>query len=196
MRAPGPGARSSPEREQSAAPGRALPQARLAAQQQEATLRILSQLMFGFASLALMVMAAGLILHGCWQLLYAFLHGASVGDPLLSAVGYIVIAIAVFDVAKFLVEEEVISGAERGIASQARKSLTKFVSTISIALFLEGLVTVFRVSSGDVALMVYPTFLLLTATLLIIGLGVYQKLSVTAEEADENDEAAKSAHVA
>jgi hypothetical protein len=153
-------------------------------------------MMFGFASLALVIMAAGLILHGCWQLVAALLRGGTIGDPLLSAVGYIVIAIAVFDVAKFLVEEEVISGAERGIASQARKSLTKFVSTISIALFLEGLVTVFRVSSGDVALMVYPTFLLLTATLLIIGLGVYQKLSVTAEEADEASEPAKGAHVA
>ena len=51
--------------------------------------------------------------------------------------------------------------------------------------------TVFRVSTENVTHMIYPTFLLLTATLLIIGLGVYQKLSVTAEEADEM-EAGKS----
>lgn len=149
-------------------------------------MRIVSQVMFGFASLALMLMAAGLIVHGCWQILFALMQGAPVADPLLSAIGYIVIAIAVFDVAKFLVEEEVIIIAQRGVASEARKSLTKFVSTISIALFLEGLVTVFRVSSDNVAHMIYPTFLLLTATLLIMGLGVYQKLSVTAEEADES----------
>ncbi len=155
-------------------------------------MKLISKAMFSLASLALMIMAAGLILHGCWQLASALLHGAAVADPLLSAVGYIVIAIAVFDVAKFLVEEEVLSGAERGVASEARKSLTKFVSTISIALFLEGLVTVFRVSTENVAHMIYPTFLLLTATLLIIGLGVYQKLSVTAEEADEEIEAGKS----
>ncbi|MBX9758496.1 MAG: GNAT family acetyltransferase [Beijerinckiaceae bacterium] len=147
-------------------------------------MKVISKVMFSFASLALMVMAAGLILHGCWQLGAALLTGAPVADPLLSAVGYTVIAIAVFDVAKFLVEEEVLSGAERSGASEARKSLTKFVSTISIALFLEGLVTVFRVSADNVAHMIYPTFLLLTATLLIIGLGIYQKLSVTAEEAD------------
>ena len=84
-------------------------------------MKMISKVMFGFASIALIAMAAGLILHGCWQVASALLNGAPVADPLLSAVGYIVIAIAVFDVAKFLVEEEVLSAAERSVASEARK---------------------------------------------------------------------------
>ena len=147
-------------------------------------MRLLSKVMFGIASAALMVMATGLIAYGCWEFLSALVAFEPVAEPLLSGVGFVVIAIAVFDVAKFLIEEEVLAAPERGVASEARRSLTKFVSTIVIALFLEGLVVVFRVSKSNVADMIYPTFLLLTATLLIIGLGAYQRFSVTAERAE------------
>jgi putative Mn2+ efflux pump MntP len=100
----------------------------------------------------------------------------------------VIIAIAVFDVAKFLMEEEVVTGRERRIASEARRSLTKFISTIAIAIFLEALVTVFRVSIDRVAELIYPTFLLFAATLLIIGLGLYQRLSATVErQVDRQD---------
>ncbi len=150
-------------------------------------MRLITKVMFTLASGALVLMATGLILLGCWQFAAALFEGGPLADPLLVGVGYIVIAIAVFDVAKFLIEEEVLTDAERGVASEARKSLTKFVSTISIALFLEGLVTVFRVSKNNVDQMIYPTLLLLTATLLVVGLGVYQRLSVTAEKADEEE---------
>lgn len=144
--------------------------------------------MFALAAAALMVMAVGLIVLGCGEFLYAVLNRESLAEPLLSAIGFIVIAIAVFDVAKFLIEEEVLTEAERGIASQARKSLTKFLSTILIALFLEGLVSVFRVSKDNVTQLIYPSLLLVAATFLVIGLGVYQRLSVTAEKADEHED--------
>jgi hypothetical protein len=65
---------------------------------------------------------------------------------------------------------------------EARRSLTKFISTVSIAVFLEALVTVFRVSHTDVADLIYPALLLLTATIMIIGLGVYQRLSAIVEQ--------------
>lgn len=154
-------------------------------------MRLLAKLMFGVASAALMVMAAGLIIVGCYEFAMALVRGSPIAEPLLGGVGYVVIAIAVFDVAKFLIEEEVLAEAERGVASEARKSLTKFVSTISIALFLEGLVTVFRSSKDNVEQMIYPTFLLLTATCVVIGLGVYQRLSITAERADEDEGGAR-----
>ena len=65
---------------------------------------------------------------------------------------------------------------------EARRSLTKFISTISIAVFLEGLVTVFRVSHDNVTLLIYPAALLLTAIALILGLGVFQRLSAATEQ--------------
>lgn len=154
-------------------------------------MRMLAKIMFMTASAALMAMAAGLIIVGCWDFATALVRRESLAEPLLGGVGYVVIAIAVFDVAKFMIEEEVLTHPERGVASEARKSLTKFVSTIIIALFLEGLVTVFRASKENVEQMIYPTFLLLTATLVVVGLGVYQRLSVTAEKAETHEGGAR-----
>jgi hypothetical protein len=105
---------------------------------------------------------------------------------LLAAIGYVVIAMAVFDVAKYFVEEEVIRGREMRNAGEARRSLTKFISTISIAVFIEGLVLVFRVSRQNVADLLYPTALLFTAIIIVIGLGIYQRLSADVEQKVEN----------
>jgi uncharacterized membrane protein YidH (DUF202 family) len=149
----------------------------------------LSRLVFGGAGLVLMLLAVGLILLGPYQLVTAYLTpGGDLEDALLAAVGYLIIAIAVFDVAKFVIEEEVLNGRERTIASEARRSLTKLISTIAIAVFLEALVSVFRVSRDRVPEMIYPTLLLVAGTLLVLGLGLYQRLSVTVErQVDQQD---------
>jgi hypothetical protein len=108
----------------------------------------------------------------------------------LGSIGYLVISVAVFDVAKYFVEEEVIRGRELRIASEARRSLTKFVSTISIAVFIEGLVLVFRASKDSQQNSFYPVLVLLTGVLIIIGLGIYQWLSVKVEaQVDVSDKA-------
>ena len=143
---------------------------------------------FGFGTASLVLMALSLALVG---FAIVELYGAAVkswtefGDALLGAIGYVVIALAVFDVAKYFIEEEVIRGREMRIAAEARRSLTKFISTISIAVFIEGLVTVVRVSKQDVDKMLYPTFLLLTAVAIVVGLGLFQRLSAVIEQQDE-----------
>lgn len=75
--------------------------------------------------------------------------------------------------------------------TSARRSLTKFISTISIAVFIEALVTVVRVSKQDVEKMFYPTLLLLTAVVIVVGLGLYQRLSLAIEKQDEDSKKAK-----
>ena len=77
--------------------------------------------------------------------------------------------------------------------SEARRSLTKFVSTISIAVFLEGLVTVFRVSQESVPLLLYPAAIMITGTILILGLGLYQRMSVVVEREVEQKDRRSSA---
>ena len=105
-----------------------------------------------------------------------------IGKSLLDSVGYTVIAIAVFGVAKYILEEEVIDPTQMRNAGQARRSITKFVSTISIAVFLEALVVVFQTSKGtDLSMMLYPTILMFSGVMMVVGLGVYQRLSTSAE---------------
>jgi archaellum biogenesis protein FlaJ (TadC family) len=143
----------------------------------------LSRFAFASASLVLMAMSIALVLYGAAEV--AMVGTGSwrdAGGVLLSAIGYVVIAMAVFDVAKYFIEEEVIRSRELREAAEARKSLTKFVSTIAIAVFIEGLVIVFQASKDDLPTMVYPTALLLTATLIVVGLGVFQRLSAEVED--------------
>jgi len=152
----------------------------------------LSRIAFGTASLVLMAMSLALVGFAITELYGAAARSqGEFGDALLSAIGYVVIAMAVFDVAKYFIEEEVIRGREMRIASEARRSLTKFISTISIAVFIEGLVTVVRVSKQDVDKMLYPNLLLLTAIVIVVGLGLYQRLSAAIERKDEGGKSAK-----
>ena len=143
----------------------------------------LSRFAFASASLVLMAMSIALVVYGAVEVAMVGVGSwKDAGGVLLSAIGYVVIAMAVFDVAKYFIEEEVIRGRELREAAEARRSLTKFVSTIAIAVFIEGLVIVFQASKDDLSTMIYPTALLLTATLIVVGLGVFQRLSAEVED--------------
>ena len=141
---------------------------------------------FGLASIALMLLAGALIVYAGMRVIGAYRQpDAGVGSTLLEAVGYTVIAIAVFDVGKYILEEEAIRAREMRHAGEARRSMTKFISTIAIAVFLESLVAVFEASKTDVRTMLYPTLLLFGGVALVVGLGVYQRLSATVEKVVE-----------
>ena len=134
----------------------------------------LSRFAFASASLVLMALSFALVIYGVVEVASVGISSwKDAGGTILAAIGYVVIAIAVFDVAKYFIEEEVIRGRELRAAGEARRSLTKFVSTIAIAVFIEGLVIMFQASKDDLPTMLYPTALLLTAIVIVVGLGVY-----------------------
>jgi hypothetical protein len=143
---------------------------------------VISRIIFGIAAGILMLLALLLIADVVVRTASTFLSWQGVGFAALTGIGYVVVAVAVFDVAKYLFDEEVIRAREMRAASETRRSLTRFISTIAIAVFLEALVTVFRVSQEDVTKLLYPTLLLGTAILLVVGLGIYQRLSAEVEE--------------
>jgi hypothetical protein len=151
----------------------------------------LSRATFAVASVTLMLLALALVGFGAFELVSALRQDwHEGGNAILTAIGYVVIALAVFDVAKYFVEEEVLRNRSLVTTSDVRRSLTKFISTIAIAVFIEGLVIVFQVSKHDVDKMPYPTALLATAILIVLGLGAYQRLNVEVErQVDRKDNA-------
>lgn len=152
-----------------------------------------SRFVFAVAAFTLMALSFGLLAYALWLIGEAVLFGGGIGRALLDAVGYLVIAIAVFEVGKFLVEEEVIRSREMRHPAEARRSLTKFLSAIAIAVFLEALVAVFEAGKSDIRLMLYPTLLLLAGVALVLGLAMFQRLSAEVEnrvgDQDRRDEA-------
>src|SRR5919201_2133889 len=92
-----------------------------------------SRAIFAAAAGILMLLSIVLAADALIQFITALWSGTGVGIPALTGIGYVVVAIAVFDVAKYLIEEEVVRGREMRVASETRKSLTRFISTIAIA---------------------------------------------------------------
>ncbi|GAB6966693.1 hypothetical protein JCM25156A_07300 [Komagataeibacter kakiaceti JCM 25156] len=145
-------------------------------------MQYLSRLAFAAASIMLMLLALMLLIFGMVDLVGAFAHSVHAGrNALLQAISYVVIAVAVFDVAKYFVEEEVIQTSGKKSLGEARASLTKFITTIIIAVFIEGLVGVFETNTGEPSDMLYPASLLVVATLIVLALGAFQRMSVDAE---------------
>jgi hypothetical protein len=142
-----------------------------------------SRAVFFLVSVILMLLAGGLMAYAVYSVWVTLQTPEAATDTaLLDVIGYLIIAIAVFDVAKYLLEEEVHRGQERRRTSEVRKSLTKFMSTMVIAVFLEALVTIFKVARDDVNLMLYPTALIVAGTGMMLGLGLFQRLSASVEQ--------------
>lgn len=142
----------------------------------------LTRVMYLIAGIALTLISILLITYALWEVFDAIIDGRSYINPSLDAIGLIVVSMAVFDIAKYLYEEQVVHETELRSAREARETLTKFVVIILIAVMLEALVFIFRTGTSKITELVYPTGLLLVAVMLIVGLGWYQRLSYRVEE--------------
>ncbi len=103
----------------------------------------------------------------------------------LQSVGAVIVAVAIIDVAKYMIEEEVFRSKELRDPREARQTLTKITTIISIAVSVEGIVYIFKAGASDLRLLVYPSILILTAALTMVGLGIYQKLSLQVERDEQ-----------
>ncbi|WP_146126812.1 GNAT family acetyltransferase [Labrys okinawensis] len=144
-------------------------------------MEVVSRVVFTVASICLMVLAGSLVAIAGFRVFHAAYYDGQFDNTLLDSIGFVVVGIAVFDVARYFLEEEALRTREMRNAVEARRSLTKFMSAIVIAVFLEALVTVFKVAKQSPEQLLYPALLLFGGTAMIVGLGVYQKLSVDVE---------------
>ena len=103
---------------------------------------------------------------------------------MLQSVGAVIIAVAILDVAKYMIEEEVFRNKELRSPKEARETLTKIMVIVAIAVSIEALVYIFKAGAEDLRLLVYPALLIVTVVLLIVGLGIYQKLSINSESTE------------
>ena len=106
---------------------------------------------------------------------------------MLQSVGAIIISVAILDVAKYMVEEEVLRSKELRSLKEARETLTKIMVIVAIAVSIEGLVYIFKAGAEDIRLLIYPAFLIIATVFIIVGLGVYQRLSVNAENSENKN---------
>jgi hypothetical protein len=147
--------------------------------------RIGGVILYGITALALAVLAlafVGLAMVRVWS---EIAHADATVSAMLEAVGMLIVALAVFDVSKYLIEEELLRDRELRSAEEARKTLTKFLTIVIIAVSLESVVFVFQAGKEDMTRLIYPAALLAVVGGLVGVLGLYQRMSRTTEERDQ-----------
>ena len=98
------------------------------------------------------------------------------------AIGLVALAVAVLDLAVTIFREIILRDVDKRHPSQMRRSLTRFGTIIIIAILIEGFMMIFRFSkAGQAHLLPYSILVLAGGTMLIIGLGIYIKITVPAE---------------
>jgi phage-related holin len=149
---------------------------------------IIATFFYAIAAFTLSAIAITIIGHALYQIFIAVIVGSQTESfifVILQSVSSVIIAVAIIDVAKYLVDEEVFRNKELRKPKEARETITKIMVIISIAVGMEGLVYIFKAGSIDLSLLVYPAFLIICSSILVISLGIYQKLSVSIEKKEK-----------
>ena len=144
--------------------------------------KIFSNLAYVFGCVILFLIALCIIFSAVWSIIVDIISPGYTVYKILDEVGLIIFSIAVIDVAKYLMFEEVFTRSEEKVPSEFRRTLTKFAVIIASALALEGLVLTIEIAKLDVTKMLYPVSVLITSTIFFVGIGVYQKLNASAEK--------------
>ncbi|WP_178861764.1 PDC sensor domain-containing protein [Thiomicrorhabdus cannonii] len=92
--------------------------------------------------------------------------------------------LAIFDLAKTLLEREVFFKAYSDKKDESRL-LSKFLSAIIIALSIEALMVVFKTALNDPTQMLYALYLIIGVALIILSLALYNKLVIRDGECKE-----------
>ncbi len=89
----------------------------------------------------------------------------------------ITLALAIFDLSKTLVEEEVLGWVKHSDISGPHKTMVKFLGSIIIALSIEALMLVFKFAITDPNQLVYAMYIIAGVAFLLVGLSIYIKFT-------------------
>lgn len=125
-------------------------------------------------------------------LLYSAFHelylaiSASVGSEEshlkpFSVIIFLTLALAIFDLGKTTLEEEVLMHKDIFRHSSTRRTITRFVAAILIAVSIEALLLMFKAALGQTDQIIPAVWMMLAAVGLLLGLGIYVYLGARAE---------------
>jgi hypothetical protein len=130
-----------------------------------------------FAVTAVLLYAAVTEMLSLW-------HIASKEDLHMKPFGVIIfltLALAIFDLGKTILEEEVLMHKDIFRHSSTRRTITRFIAAILIAVSIEALLLMFKAALGVDGNIMSAVAMMLTAVGLLVGLGIYVYLGAQAE---------------
>lgn len=98
-----------------------------------------------------------------------------------SVIIFLTLALAIFDLGKTILEEEVLMHKDILRHSTTRRTITRFIAAILIAVSIEALLLMFKSALGNSNDILHGVWMMLAAVGLLVGLGVYVYLGARAE---------------
>lgn len=141
-------------------------------------------LIYTIIVVGLFLVVCSLLYTAYQDLVFMFLPAPTSQDPHLRPFGvivYLTLALAVFDLGKTIFEEEVLMQKDIFRHSSTRRTITRFVAAILIAVSIESLLMMFKAALTEKANMFPAIGMMATAIGLLVGLGVYVYLGAKAE---------------
>jgi hypothetical protein len=136
-------------------------------------------------SFALMAVALLLFVHGIQSFFVQEITISHLAiDAMFKATILLTLSLAIFDLAKTLIEEEVLGQHKEHNISGPHKTMVKFLGSIIIALSIEALMLVFKFAITDPDKLVYAIYIIGGVALLLISLAVYIKFTKTKNSRD------------
>ena len=134
--------------------------------------------------IGLFIVVGILLFSAFYEIFTLFQHEADVASFHLKPFGVIIfltLGLAVFDLGKTVLEEEVLMHKDIFRHSSTRRTITRFIAAILIAVSIEALLMMFKSALGESKEILSAVWMMLTAIGLLVGLGIYVYLGTKAE---------------
>lgn len=137
-------------------------------------------IVLGLFTVALMLLyAAGV---ECLDVIYAMMTPEKRLEMPLGVVIYLTLSLAIFDLGKTTLEEEVLLYKDVLRHSSTRRTITRFIAVIIIAVSIESLLMIFKFAlKGDGEHIIEAVWIIIAVASLLVSLGIYVYLGSKAE---------------
>ncbi|MEA3315230.1 MAG: hypothetical protein U9Q30_05185 [Campylobacterota bacterium] len=138
------------------------------------------------ASVMMMILALFTLGYSFYEFVYSVFFKPDISiESIFKPVIALTLGLAIFDLAKTILEQEVVFKSYSKNSKAEYKVLTKFLITIIIALLIESLMVVFKIALDNYSEMIHAVYLIGGVSILILSLGIFIYLSKKAEDKKE-----------
>ncbi len=137
----------------------------------------LFQVVYGIIGLMLVIVSGLLIFSAGMSLFDVVYDHTNIATKAFHLVILVTLGLAIFDLGKTILEEEVLLHKDIHHTDSSRRTISRFMSAIVIAVSIESLLLMFKSLLGDAQHLNSAVLMLFAAVALLVGLGIYLRLT-------------------
>ena len=146
------------------------------------------QVVYTLGAGVLVAISLALILYGGYMFVSMFFgHNIDFFHDIFKSIIAVTLGIAIFDLAKQIIEHEVLFHTFTHEESREYKVLGKFLVSIIIALLIETLMVVFKIALEDYKDMLSAFYLLIGTTVMFVGLAYFYKTIIGSYKKEDEE---------